>query len=95
MSRLTLQSWEIEEAISSYVKEHYGIELDKVMDRSCCYPSFKYIKPIYAYEKHKNGKHIKDKHGFRSIDWDKTEFITKHVEFNDDSEITFYLERGE
>jgi len=65
------------------------IDLDKLSPHD--YPSIEYKERVFVYEKHKNGKEIKDEHGFRKVDWDKSEYVTKHIEFNDSSDITFYV----
>ncbi len=46
---------------------------------------------MFVYKKHKNGKEVKDENGFREIDWDKSKYVTKHIEFDDSADITFYV----
>lgn len=83
--------YDIQKALELLVKDKLGISLDLEDVSHADYPSIEYLERVFVYKKHKNGKEVKDENGFRKIDWDKSEYVTKHIEFDDSADITFYV----
>ena len=92
--QLTFDYYDIQKALELLVKDKLGISLDLEDVSHADYPSIEYKERVYVYKKHKNGKEIKDENGFREVDWDNTEYVTKHVEFDDSAELTIYVSGG-
>ena len=89
--QITFDYHDIQEALQLLIKKKMGTDLDLEEISPHDYPSVKYRKRVYVYEKHKNGREVKDEHGFRVVDWDKSNYETKHIEIDDCAEITFYI----
>tara|TARA_R110001583_G_scaffold40774_1_gene130072 strand:+ start:32 stop:319 length:288 start_codon:yes stop_codon:yes gene_type:complete len=89
--QLTFDYYDIQKALELLVTEKLGVSLDLEDVSHADYPSIKYKERVVIYKKHKNGKEVKDEHGFREVDWDNTEYVTKHVEFDDSAEFTIYV----
>ncbi len=85
--------YDMQEAIQLFVKEKFDMDIDLEDLSPHDYPSIEYRERVLVYKKHKNGKEVKDKHGCREVDWDNTEYVTKHIEFDDSSDITFYVDK--
>ncbi len=83
--------YDIQKAVQLLIKERLGISLDLEDLSPHDYPSIEYQERVFVYKKHKNGKEVKDENGFREIDWDKSKYVTKHIEFDDSADITFYV----
>ena len=89
--QLSFDYYEIQEAIQLFVKEKLGIDIDLEDISPHDYPSIEYRERVLAYKKHKNGKEVKDKNGIREIDWDKTTYKKKWIQFDDSADITFWV----
>ena len=89
--QLSFDYYEIQEAIQLLVKEKLGIDIDLEDISPHDYPSIEYRERVLAYKKHKNGKEVKDENGIREIDWDKTTYKKKWIEFDDSADITFWV----
>jgi len=89
--QLTFDYYEIQEAIQLLVKEKLGMDIDLEKISPHDYPSIEYRERILAYKKHKNGKEVKDKNGIREIDWDKTKYEKKFIQFDDSADISFWV----
>jgi len=85
--------YDLQEAIQLFVKEKFDMDIDLEDLSPHDYPSIEYRKRVYVYKKHKNGKEVKDENGSREIDWDKSKYVTKYIEFDDNSDITFYVSK--
>jgi|TARA_R100001463_G_scaffold131431_1_gene191452 hypothetical protein len=83
--------YDIQKAVQLLIKERLGISLDLEDLSPHDYPSIEYQERVFVYKKHKNGKEVKDENGLREIDWDKSKYVTKHIEFDDSADITFYV----
>ena len=83
--------YDIQKAVQLLIKERLGISLDLEDLSPHDYPSIEYQERVFVYKKHKNGKEVKDENGLREVDWDKSNYVTKHIEFNDGADITFYV----
>jgi len=83
--------YDLQEAIQLFVKEKFDMDIDLEDLSPHDYPSIEYQERVFVYKKHKNGKEVKDENGFREIDWDKSKYVTKYIEFDDNSDITFYV----
>ena len=84
------------DAIEQYVKEQYGLDADLDIHSENCAVSegivtIDYGKFKAVHKKYKNGKIVKDKHGFPVVDYQKSKWKKKYLEFNDTCEITFHL----
>ena len=89
--QLTFDYYEIQEAIQLLVKEKLGIDIDLEDISPHDYPSIEYRERVLVYKKHKNGKEVKDKNGIREIDWDKTKYEKKFIQFDDSADISFWV----
>lgn len=85
--------YDMQEAIQLFVKEKFDIDLDLEDLSPHDYPSIEYRERVLVYKKHKNGKEVKNEHGLSEVDWDKSNYVTKHAEFNDGADITFYVSK--
>ena len=83
-----LYDWEIKQAIAEYIKRDYGMDFDTENIESSV---LKYYEVEKVYKKHKNGRLIKDKHGFPKVDWENSPRVTKHADFDEGSSVTFWL----
>ena len=66
----------------------YRLETEEDMS---AYPDIEYRERVLAYKKHKNGKEVKDEHGYREVDWDKTTYKKKRIQFDDSADIIFWV----
>lgn len=89
--QLTFDYYEIQEAIQLLVKKKLGMDIDLEDISPHDYPDIVCHERVYVYKKHKNGKDIKDKNGVREIDWDKTKYEKKYIQFDDMADITFWV----
>ena len=89
--KLTFDYYEIQEAIQLLVKKKLGMDIDLEDISPHDYPDIVYHERVYVYKKHKNGKDIKDKNGIREIDWDKTTYKKKGIQFDDTADISFWV----
>ena len=89
--QLTFDYYEIQEAIQLLVKKKLGIDIDLEDISPHDYPDVTYHEREFGYKKHKNGKEVKDKNGIREIDWDKTKYEKKFIQFDDSADITFWV----
>ena len=89
--QLTFDYYEIQEAIQLLVKEKLGMDIDLEKISPHDYPSIEYRERVLAYKKHKNGKEVKDENGIREVDWDKTKYEKKFIQFDDSADISFWV----
>ena len=80
---------EVMEAITKHIKEKYGVDINV---NSIMELTIESQVREYAYEKHRNGKLKKDEHGCSIIDYKNSKWITKHLSFDEESELYFYIE---
>jgi hypothetical protein len=85
--------YDLQEAIQLFVKEKFDMDIDLEELSPHDYPSIEYRERVYVYKKHKNGKEVKNEHGLSEVDWDKSNYVTKHIEFDDSADITFYVSK--
>lgn len=77
---------ELKEMIKNHVEIAYGLDLeDKCLDMQEL--SLQYLEREIVHKKHGNGKVKKDKDGCWVIDEDKTKWITKYANIDDDAEL--------
>ena len=89
--QLTFDYYEIQEAIQLLVKQKIGIDIDLEDISPHDYPDIEYRERVLAYKKHKNGKEVKDENGIREVDWDKTTYKKKRIQFDDSADIIFWV----
>ena len=86
--RISLSSYEVAEAVISRIKEKYGMSIDA---DSITEASLEYQVREYVYAKYRNGQFIKDQHGHKTIDSEKSKWKTEFVDCSD-SEFHFYVD---
>lgn len=89
--QITFDYDDIQEALQLLIKKKMGTDLDLEEVSPHDYPSVEYRERVYVYKKHKNGREVKDENGFREVDWDKSEHVTKHIQFDDSAKLTVYV----
>ena len=83
-------------AIEQYVKEQYGLDTNLDVHSENCAVSegvvtIDYGKFKAVHKKYKNGRIVKDKFGLPVVDYQKSKFVKRWLEFDDSCEITFHL----
>jgi len=92
MAIIKLHQYEVLDALTNYLSEEYGMSVDLRLDeRIDSYPTINYSVPEYAYKKTRDGKDKLDKYGCKTIDYKKTKWHQKFIEFGDDAEIEFWI----
>lgn len=91
--KITFDYYEVLEAMQFMLKEKLDMDIDLEDMSPHDYPSVEYRVPVYTYKKHKNGKEVKDEHGFRVIDSGATKYETKWIDFDDMVDIHFYVRK--
>lgn len=91
MAIIKLHQHEVLDAISKHLSDEFGMDIDLNGDRLYEHPSINYHVPEYAYKKTRDGKDKLDKNGLRIVDWKKTKYHSKWIEFDDNSEIEFWI----
>ena len=86
--KLTLNYFEVQEAVGLYVEKELGLNIDMSPHE---YPTIEYQNPVYTYKKYNNGKTVKSEYGYPVIDNNKTKYETKDISFDDNSQIIFYI----
>jgi hypothetical protein len=86
MIEIKLDLYEVTYLLQDALRERYGAEL-KLNN----YESGVTLRErIYKTKKHKNGKVMKDEHGYPVKEFDKYE--VRHIGLDEQSELNFYLE---
>ena len=87
-------------AIEKYVKEQYGLDADLDVHSENCAVSegvvmidYRELDPVH--KKYKNGRIVKDKFGLPIVDYQKSKFVKRWLEFDDSCEINFHLNNKE
>jgi len=81
---------EIREMIKNHVEIAYGLDLDsKELDVQDL--NFVYMEREVVHKKHANGKVKKDENGYWLIDEDKTKYVTKYGNLDDESELSIIV----
>ena len=88
--RLKLDQWEVLHAIERYLKDQYGVDYD-ITEGLEDSPVIEYQETIRAFEKHKNGRVVKNEHGYPVIDYSKTTYQNRSCTWRETDSITFYL----
>ena len=80
-------SYQIDEALSDYVKKRLGIQAELNSEEWSC---LEYIDTEIEYRKHKNGRLKRNKDGF-AIEKSR-KHVTKYANIDDSTTIHLYLE---
>ena len=88
--RLKIDQWEVLHAIERYLKDEYGVEYD-ITEGLEDNPVIEYQETVRAFKKHKNGRVVKNEHGFPIIDYSKTRYENRSCAWSETDSITFYL----
>ena len=86
--KITLQSYEVIDSILEKIKEKYGMDVNRQVVAES---SVECQEAEYAYQKHKNGRLKNDENGCRIIDYQKSKWVTKAVDFCD-AELHLYFD---
>jgi len=86
--KITLKSYEVIDSILEKIKEKYGMNIDR---QAVAESSVECQEREYAYKKYKNGRLKKDENGCKIIDYEKSKWITKTVDFYD-AELHLYFD---
>ena len=90
---ITLYQYEVMDAIQTYIKKEYGIDVDLYESLSEV-PCISATETEYPIKKHKNGKPMKDEYGFSIRDYKNPKVLESHFNFYESDKITIYLEPG-
>ena len=85
---ISLASYEVIDSTLDKIKEKYGMNVDS---GTLTGSWFEYQEREYVYQKHKNGRFKKDENGCKIIDYEKSKWITKTVDFYD-AELHLYFD---
>lgn len=86
--RLKLDYYEVMEAIETYVKDNLKSEV--CFDDRHIEVFAETMEPIREEKKHKNGKVIKNEHGYS--EWETVGYEKRHLQFSEDSDFEIYIE---
>lgn len=87
---IKIYGYEVREMIKNHMEISYGIDMES-KDIDIQDMGFSYMERELVYKKHKNGKVKKDKNGIWMIDKDKTKYVTKYADLDDDSELSIIV----
>jgi len=87
---IKIYGYEVREMIKNHMEICYGIDMES-KDIDIQDMGFAYMDREIVYKKHKNGKVKKDKNGICMIDEDKTKYVTKYADLDDDSELSIIV----
>ena len=90
--QIELYQYEVMEAIQDYLVKEYSI--DTCLGESSEPPCITAVEIDYPIKKHKNGKPMKDEHGFSIRDFENPKWNESHINFSEDSKMSIYLEPG-
>ena len=88
--RIKMDQWEVLRAVQLYLKHKYGFDYDLV-DGLAAWPDIEYQERGQVLKKHKNGRAIKNEHGYPVVDHTKTTYKTKSTQWEDTDSMTLYL----
>lgn len=92
MATIKIHGYEVLDALTNYLSVEYGMSVDLRLDeRLLDCPILNYVVPEYVYKKTRDGKIKLDKNGYKIIDYKKTKYHKKFIEFGDDCDIEFYI----
>jgi len=90
---ISLYQFELQEAIALYLKKEHGFTI-KTDDID--YTSIDYQEREEVFKKHKNGRVVKNEHGYPEVDWENSPYKTKHITMGEIDEICLSIvSRGE
>jgi len=81
---ISLYQFELQEAIALYLKKEHNIVLDT---DDIDYTSIDYQEREEVFKKHKNGRVVKNEHGYPEVDWENSPYKTKHISMGEIDEI--------
>ncbi len=87
--KLELAQWEVMFALTNYIKEEYGMECDLTdgIDEA----SIQYQKQIVPPKKYKNGRPIKNEHGYPVLDYKNATYEDRIISWGETDSIAVYL----
>ena len=88
--RVKIDQWEVLHAIGRYLKQEYGVDYD-VTEGLADNPVIEYQETVREFKTHKNGRVVKNEHGFPVIDHSKTTYKNASCEWKEMDSITLYL----
>ena len=92
MATIKIAQHEVLDALTDYLSNEYGMNVDLRLDeRLLDCPVLHYLEHEYAYKKTRDGKYKLDKYGSKIIDYKKTKYHQKFINFGDDCDIEFYI----
>ena len=87
---IKIWGYELREMIKSHMEISYGLDMEsKEIDIQDM--GFAYTERDIVFKKHKNGKIKKCKDGYSIIDEEKSKYVTKYADLNDDSELSIVV----
>ena len=100
MIEIKIHSIDVMKAIEKYVKEQYGLDTNLDIHSENCAVSegvvmINYSKHVPVYKKYKNGRIVKDEHGVPIVDYQKSNWEERWLEFDDSCDINFHLNNKE